>query len=65
MRRFTPVEMLLFVFWVGYAIFAACVLYEATPPESRVLLLILGGYSAALAPMVVAVLWQAAQDRSA
>ncbi|HUH91803.1 MAG TPA: hypothetical protein VL742_01495 [Casimicrobiaceae bacterium] len=59
MRRLTSVEILLIVFWVGYAILAAGVLYASTPPVSRVLLLILGGYSVAIAPVIFIVLWDA------
>ena len=59
MRRLTPVEILLLVFWVGYAILAAGVLYVSVPRASQVLLLILGGYSIALAPVILIVMWDA------
>ena len=62
MRRLTSVEVMLIVFWVGYAIIAACVFYAAAPAVGRVLLLILGGYSLALAPVVIIVLWQARRN---
>jgi hypothetical protein len=61
MRRLTSVELMIAVFWVGYAIIAAAALYAAAQPVARVLLLILGGYSIALAPVVIVVLWQAGQ----
>ncbi len=59
MRRLTSVEMLLIVFWVGYAILAAGVLLASAPPASRLLLLILGGYSLAIAPVIFIVMWDA------
>ena len=59
MRRLTSVEILLIVFWVGYAILAAGVLLASTPPASKMLLLILGGYSLAIAPVIFIVLWDA------
>ncbi len=62
MRRLTAVEVMLTVFWVGYTIIAACVAYEAAQPAGRVLLLILAGYSIALAPVVIIVLWQAGRE---
>jgi len=59
MRRLTSVEILLSVFWIGYAILAAGVLLAAAPPASKVLLLILGGYSLAIAPVIFIVMWDA------
>ncbi|HTS21690.1 MAG TPA: hypothetical protein VMN79_07740 [Casimicrobiaceae bacterium] len=53
MRRFTAVELGLVAFWLGYGVIALCVVYLAIPPVSRVLLLILGGYSILAAPVLV------------
>lgn len=49
MRPPTPALAAITVFWVIYAIIAAYVLYQVTPPVNRVLLIILGGYAAVLA----------------
>ena len=56
MRRLTPAVLATIVFWSSYAIVAAYVLYEETPPLGRVLMLVLGGYAAVLAVLTV-VLW--------
>jgi len=48
MRRPTPSLLAIIVFWASYVPIAAYVLYEVTPPVSRALLLILGGYAAIL-----------------
>jgi len=49
MKRPAIATLVLAVLWVGYALTAAWLLYEATPELSRPLLMILGGYSALLA----------------
>ena len=56
MRKPSPAVFTLIVFWTAYTIAAAWTLYWATPPLSRDLLLILGGYGAILAVATVAIL---------
>lgn len=55
-RRLLPGTLALIVFWVGYAITAAYVLYVETPPVSRFLLVALGAYAVMLAALTVVVL---------
>jgi len=59
MRRLTSIEILLIVFWVGYAVLAAGVLFASAGPVSKLLLLILAGYSLAIAPVIFIVMWDA------
>jgi hypothetical protein len=69
MTRDVPALVALILFWAGYASAAMWALYQGTPPLSRPLLLILGGYGAVLALVTVAMLWwlwrrgRAAQSR--
>jgi membrane protein DedA with SNARE-associated domain len=44
------------IFWSTYVVLAAYVLYDATPPLGRTLMLILGGYAAILGALTVALL---------
>jgi hypothetical protein len=46
MKRPSPAVCALILFWTLYALATAWTLYQATPPLSRDLLLILGSYSA-------------------
>ena len=64
MRKPTPAPFTLIVFWTLYAIAATWTLYEATPPLSRDLLLILGGYGAILAVVTGVILLRIGFTRS-
>ena len=52
-----PGTVALTVFWVAYAIAAAYVLYEKTPPVSRFVLLVLASYALVVAILTIIVLW--------
>jgi hypothetical protein len=53
MRQAAVANLVLTILWVAYAVTAAGLLYDLTPPLSRPLLLILGGYGALLAVATV------------
>jgi len=59
MRRPAAALLATILFWSAYVAVAIYVLYVATPPLGRTLMLILGGYAAILAMLTVVLLRRA------
>ena len=64
MRHPTSGSLVIAFFWVTYGIFAVYALYEDTPPLSRMLMLVLCGYTAIVALLTFVVLRRKRRNRS-
>lgn len=64
MKRPSSATTALVIFWVGYAIVMAFLLYAALPPVNLELLLILGGAEAVFVVVALAVAYRSRLNRS-